>query len=600
MRFCVDGPLSLTNKPGFTTLTAAVKQKGKSTPVQEEKPRKSQKEGQPKVIRPQKVPANAREPAKPVLAHTAEVTNHSNLDLAHPVVHNREEEDIVTVSRPELTSSGNQEAVWRRSVLEVGGVAVEEAEREVWTRSLREKKEDELEGPDVEKKVHALSKKEEQKECVKLKLFKKSESSEDLEEIILKKVPQKSKKPKMEVETHQAEVARHYDSQVVAQKLCLSEEGVVKEGKSGHLLSAAQEPSDLGHLEEQRKFKEFNRKHIQITAAKTSSFEEPCEDLTNNRIELLPQKEEEQKVMKLKSFKKPQKAETKEPTETQKYSETKTGAECSPFQSSGALLRDQQSAIFQTGEDQQDVSQRSEPAASPIAMVSTSDNKKELLTSIPSATGHQRENNAAAASENRKPSSTEKTLKDPNVLQPSNKTPENKKAGFSEKEVAEQKKIENQTDAYKKELKPKRSPSLNVAKAKPKVEPLEQIENVKLTKTPVQKFKEVDTEERISTITLKKSPHIAAAPEQAREEQLHLVKQVSPGAVQVRKLPTQPEEEVFKEVPEEEEEVWGWELSPAEDWIATDLNGAVETPGPPGSKRGEVTSVQPTHPPDLS
>lgn len=605
----------MTNKPDFTKSTAAVKQNGKIPPVQEHKPQKressrepKEKEQQPEGIGLRKVPVKAPEPAKQVLTHTAEVTRHHDLDSSAHRLLDREERDIVTQRRSELAFGANQETVWKESFLEVESVlAVEEAEREVWTRSAKEKQEDEPKVPDVEKKkVHSQMKGKEQKESVKLKPSKKSEKrEEDLENIKLKKVPPKSKEPEKEMVTCRAEVTRQHDSEVVAEKLGLREDGQVKAAKkSGHLLPAAQEPSDLSHIEDLRKSKEDDGQNTQIRAPKTSSFEEPDKDLTMKRKKLLPQKEEEQEVVKLKPLKTPQRGE--QPTETQENSETKTGSRPCPFQRSGAPLRDQLSATIQPREDQQRVSQRSEPAAVHRPVVSRPDKKEELLTSRPPATDHQQEDKADLASEHRKPRPTEKTPKDLKDLGPSKETPGQKKPGLSEKEAAAEKKPENQEDAYKKELKPKMTPSLRVAKGKPEVKPVEQIQKVELKKTPSpkdreQKAKKVETEERFSTIRLKKSPQrAAAAAEEPGEEQLHLVKQVSPGAVQVKKVPTRLEEEVFEEVPEEEEEeeVWGWELLPAEDWMGEGLDGAVETPGPPGSKRGEVTAVQPPHPLD--
>lgn len=608
----------MTNKPDFTESTAAVKQKGKTPPVQEDKPRKressrepKEKEQQPEGIGLRKVPVKAPEPAQQVLTHTAEVMRHHDLDSSAHGLLDREERDIATQRRSELVFGASQEAVWKESFLEVESVlAVEEAEREVWTRSPKETQEDEPKVPDVEKKkVHSQLKEKQQKESVKLTPVKKSEKrEEDRENIKLKKVPLKSKKPEEEMVTCRAEVTRQHDSEVVAEKLGLGEDGEVKAAKkSGRLLPAAQEPSDLSHIEDLRKSKEDEGKNTQMRAPKTSSFEEPDKDLTRKRKQVLPQKEEEQEVVKLKPLQKPQRAETEQATETQKNSETKTGSGPRPFQGSGAPLRDQLSATVQPREDQQRVSQRSEPAAAHRPVVSTPDKEEELLTSRPPATDHQQEDEADAASEHRKPGPTQKTPKDLKDLRPSKETPGQKKAGLSEKEAAAEKKPENQADAYKKELKPKMAPSLRVAKGKPEVKPVQQIQKVELKKTPSpkdreQKAKKAETEERFSTIRLKKSPQ-RAAPEEPGEEQLHLVKQVSPGAVQVKKVPTRLEEEVFEEVPEEEEEeeVWGWELLPAEDWMGEGLDGAVETPGPPGppgSKRGEVTAVQPPHPLD--
>ena len=64
--------------------------------------------------------------------------------------------------------------------------------------------------------------------------------------------------------------------------------------------------------------------------------------------------------------------------------------------------------------------------------------------------------------------------------------------------------------------------------------------------------------------------------------------------MQLRKVPTQLEEEVFDEEyegqPEEgedNEEFWGWEMVPIEEGEDREEDGFVETPGMPGAKRGE-------------
>ena len=81
-------------------------------------------------------------------------------------------------------------------------------------------------------------------------------------------------------------------------------------------------------------------------------------------------------------------------------------------------------------------------------------------------------------------------------------------------------------------------------------------------------------------------------------------KEVSPGSVQLRKVPTQLEEVVFEEEyegqpeegEEEEEEVWGWELVPSESSTSEDRlaegEDAVEAPGV--TRRGEVVT-KPDH-----
>lgn len=89
-----------------------------------------------------------------------------------------------------------------------------------------------------------------------------------------------------------------------------------------------------------------------------------------------------------------------------------------------------------------------------------------------------------------------------------------------------------------------------------------------------------------------------ASQEHSEKEKLPLIKELSPGAVQLQKIPTQEEEEVLKEFEdekEEEEETWGWEVVSSEVYEAgkfdtTMENGAIETPGGTGDKIGERES----------
>lgn len=90
-----------------------------------------------------------------------------------------------------------------------------------------------------------------------------------------------------------------------------------------------------------------------------------------------------------------------------------------------------------------------------------------------------------------------------------------------------------------------------------------------------------------------------ASQELPEKEKLSLIKELSPGVLQLQKIPTQKEEEVFEEEfkdeneeEEEEEETWGWELVPAESYEAEKVdstleNGAIETPGGTNDERGE-------------
>lgn len=158
--------------------------------------------------------------------------------------------------------------------------------------------------------------------------------------------------------------------------------------------------------------------------------------------------------------------------------------------------------------------------------------------------------------------------------------------------------------------------------------PLEQLKKVQLKKTPSPKVEKPKEAEPISvekipgldklkkvpkTVTPKESAEDMkkvlkkslpeeeekiTPPEKLDEEKIPIIKEVSPGAVQMKKIATQPEEEVFEEefgaeeeAVQEEEEVWGWELVPqesygSEDWEGEGEDGALEVPGV--TRRGET------------
>lgn len=155
------------------------------------------------------------------------------------------------------------------------------------------------------------------------------------------------------------------------------------------------------------------------------------------------------------------------------------------------------------------------------------------------------------------------------------------------------------------------------------LKPVEQLKKVQLKKTPspkVEKPIEAKTISGEKMPVLKKVPKMdspqenaeamrkslkkpspeetTTQPEKRDKEKIPLVKEVSPGAVQVKKIATQPEEEVFEEefgveekAIQEEEEAWGWELVPqesygSEDWQGEGEDGALEVPGV--TRRGEM------------
>ena len=170
------------------------------------------------------------------------------------------------------------------------------------------------------------------------------------------------------------------------------------------------------------------------------------------------------------------------------------------------------------------------------------------------------------------------------------------KKGFTPKENEEHAETVLKPVDQLKKVELKKSASPKVDKAKPK-----ELETLPIEKKPSgEKLKRipktVSPKESVEAVALKTVPR-KPSPE---EEKVPMSKEVSPGSVQLRKVPTQQEEEVFEEEyegqpeeGEEEEEVWGWELVPSEDSTSEDRvaegEDAVEAPGV--TRRGEgVTS----------
>ncbi|KAG7233679.1 hypothetical protein INR49_006716 [Caranx melampygus] len=189
----------------------------------------------------------------------------------------------------------------------------------------------------------------------------------------------------------------------------------------------------------------------------------------------------------------------------------------------------------------------------------------------------------------------------PIPVQKPEKAPEEPKPLLVKKGVTPKAKEEKEEVALKpveqlKKVELKKTPS-------PKVEKLKEAEAVPVQrKTSVDKLKKVpkavSPKDSIEAVTLKKVPKKTPPEEEKQAEpakptkgKVPLVKEISPGAVQMKKVATQPEEEVHeeefeaeREAEQEEEETWGWEMVPresygSEDWEGEGEEGALEVPG---------------------
>lgn len=180
------------------------------------------------------------------------------------------------------------------------------------------------------------------------------------------------------------------------------------------------------------------------------------------------------------------------------------------------------------------------------------------------------------------------------------------KKGSLPKEAEKEEVIVKPIELTKKGLEPKKSPSPKVTQAD--LAPLEKKPSVGVAKKPLPE--KVSPKESIESVILKKVPKKISPEEKKMEEisaeqgleEIPLIKELSPGAVELRKISTRMEEEAFEEEiaeigDEEEDEAWGWELSPQDSYASEDTEyseeGALETAGIPGGRRGERVTVAP-------
>lgn len=167
-----------------------------------------------------------------------------------------------------------------------------------------------------------------------------------------------------------------------------------------------------------------------------------------------------------------------------------------------------------------------------------------------------------------------------------------KKSGQLPKDSKEKEEITLKPVELAKKIEMKKTPSPQVSKPGESV-PMERKPSGDIKRLP----KKVSPKDSIESVTLKKvtkkvsPPEKPSAPEEAvkaEKEKLPVTKALSPEVVQMRKISTQYEEEVeeFHAEVQEEEDSWGWELVPSDDWEGELEEGAVETPGF-GGRRGE-------------
>lgn len=572
----------------FTASTVTlVRQKGKIC-VQEKKTPESltqrtrlmrvpqEKEPELEVVKLKKVPVKPPEPEKQVVTHKAEVTRHYDPDFTVHGLHDRDNQDKTTQGRTEQVITAEEQTVLLGYCQVAERVVVMvEMEKESRTRPPKPQKKGEPERHHLDKKKSQLSREEEQKALAKLKLLDKSGKPEELQKIRPKQFLTKPREPEKEAIIHKGDVTRHYETEVTAQSLQQREDAeVTMVGRS--VLSAAQEASELSHSEETEK---RHPEDVKSRWTKTPKTEEPESDLTLKKIKILSKKEEEQEGVILKPF---ERADTAEPPKIKTEPEVTT---------SETELHEKPRVISMLNEEKTGKAAEEEDKKSVDTNVPAQIPPQETPT--PTSKTKQREE---AAVPPKKPSPSGK--KEAGEILPQKKTDALKRGMGLEKtassrvvkeQVVEEKSLRPVEQLKKVQLKKTSTPKDD--KPKPK-----ELENIPIRKKPsAEKVRPTPKtmSARDPTDGVKEVPETSSDPERPGKVGLPLVKEVSPRAVQMKKVPTQPEEEVFQQETEEiygyeEEEVWGWELVPPEDWRGEGMDGVVETPGTPGSKGGEV------------
>lgn len=520
-----------------------------------EKPEKSEEE--PQKIKLKKVPTKPKEPEK---AHKAAVMQHHGTELSVHALHDRDDQEIITPWRTERVFKAQEEAS-ELGLKEKPESLVAEDEKTKWARTLKVPKDEESQPDFAKKKIKKLPTGQEEPETVTLKPFQKPEKAEAA-------VPPKPAKENEATKDTELTPIKRCEMPQRDQPTAVVRHRNDEETPS---LSATATPAVSEDQEEVPQ-----RQKVEPTAA----------DKLRTQPKIISSPDEEQEQVTLKPFakapkdeEKPTKAaeeEKKKPVDTKALSRT-------PRDQTPKELKEQELRKVEKTATPKKESEKPQKEEEPV-----------IPSKKPTPPG-------------KKEAATQK--------EPQNEIPSKKPSPPGKKEVTPLK----EPDTMKKGVELKKSPSQRVGKEKVEEEKalpkaVDQLKRVELKKTELQKeLEQVPVEKKPSVEKVKKSPKTVSpkdsieavslkkvlkkpTPEEetaAQPGKIPLSKEVSPGAVQMKKVPTQPLEEVFEKEGEvmegeEEEEAWGWELVPTEDWEGEGVDGMLETPGMPGGKRGEA------------
>ena len=512
-----------------------------------EKPGKPEEELEK--IKLKKVPTKAKEPKKEVITQKAEVTRHYDTELTVQKLREREDRELITVKRTDriFTAAGEAQELGHMEEPEEEA-AVDEKSR--WIRTPKTQKDEEPEPDLTKKKIKKLPKEEEEPEVVTLKPFEKPQKSNAAE-------PPKTKK---ETEAKMDSERTPYKKAETPQRDQPTAAIKHKKDEDAPLMTPEATPdvsNDQNELPQKTKVNQVP-KDKEPTAA----------DKLRGKPQTISTPDKEKETVILKPFTKAGKPEEKpdkaSEDEIKKPADVKVPSRTPKEETPGEQKKQQLTPKKEDKKPQE----KDEPVVPPITP--SPPGEKEAEKEIP-----------PKQTDNFKNSIELQKTSSPTVVKD---------------KVEEEKPLKPVEQLKKVEL--KKTPSPKVDKPKPK-----ELEQIPIQKRPSgEKVKRIPKTESpkdsIEAVTLKKvpkklSPEEAPEPEKTSKGRIPLVKEVSPGAVQMKKVPTQPEEEVFEKESEEvegdeEEEAWGWELVPPDDWEDEVVDGAVETPVVPGGKRGET------------
>ncbi|KAI4795901.1 hypothetical protein KUCAC02_029582 [Chaenocephalus aceratus] len=396
------------------------------------------------------------------------------------------------------------------------------------------------------------------------------------EVVTLKKVLVKPPEPEKQVVTHKAEVTKLQDVELVVHGLHERDDReIITLGRTERVFTAEEQTAQLGHFEEAEradekkdstKLKPFEKsgtpeeepQRIQLKKVPTKP-KEPEKEVITQRCEVTRHYDSELSVQKLRH------REDRELLTVVRPERVFTAAEDSP--DSGHMEEPEE---LETEDEKSREAREKKAVDTKVPRLAPSEEAPKDLKKVEKTADPQEDDEEEEAAPDRKASP------------PGKKDTPQKQADILKKAV---------------ELKKTHSPRAGKDKVDEDkaVKAIEQLKKAELRKTPSPRVETtISPKDSVEAVTLKKTPRKSPPEEAPGRGRIPLGKEVSPGAVQMQKVPTQPEEEVFEEEAEvkegeEEDEAWGWELVPPEDWEGEAVDGERQTPGMPGARRGTGT-----------